>query len=270
MAIQTSILLVNYNGSIFLEDCIRSIHAGFKGLSYEILLLDNASKDDSLALLQTRFPEVIVIKSEENLGFAKGNNRAFQEAKGTYILLLNTDTILLSHLSPAIQALEKDEGIGIVGIKMVDKQHKYRKSAGHFPSPKRLLRLKRLYVTENGFENGNFHETHYEVDWIEGSFLLTSRAIYERVGGLSEDYFMYVEDVDFCKKVALLNKKRVYLPQLHYIHYGGFNSSKEQLLKDGLILYCRKFLKGIKKIMAIIAIKLNHAIKQKYAEKTTS
>lgn len=268
----TSILLVNYNGAIFLKDCIESIHKSFQSLLYEIVLLDNASSDNSLQIIEENFPEVILIKSPENLGFSKGNNIAFHKAKGKNILLLNTDTILLSPMQEVVDFLENNPETGVVGIKMVDKNGNYRKSAGHFPSPLRLLQLKRLYLSQNGFADGNFDKTtkSLKADWIEGSFLLTSRSNWEQVGGLDEDYFMYIEDMDFCKKVSLLNKNNVYLPNFQYIHYGGFNHSKEHLLRAGLIRYSNKFFSGITKKFAIIAVKLNHALKKKYAKKTTS
>lgn len=271
MKVELSVIIVNYNGLKHLKGCLDSVYAQLKSISFEIILFDNHSSDGSCDFIKTNYPEVQLIESTENLGFSKGNNKAVQFSKGKNIVLINADTVLLSSLSEAIQILEQDSSVGIIGFKMLDAHKNYRKSAGHFPSPIRLLRLKSLYFSNHNFENGNFdkEKTQLEVDWVEGSLLVTTRAIWDQVGGLDENYFMYVEDIDFCKKVSLLNKKRIYLPHSSYIHFGGFTSSKEYLLKKGLVLYSNKFFNGIQKKMAIIAIEINQAIKKVYAKKTT-
>jgi GT2 family glycosyltransferase len=271
MEVELSVIIVNYNGLKHLKGCLDSLYTQLKSISFEILLLDNHSSDGSCDFIKMNYPKVQLIQSTENLGFSKGNNKAAQFSKGKNIALINADTVLLSSLSEAVQVLEQDSGVGIIGYKMLDEHKNYRKSAGHFPSPKRLLRLKTLYFSEQNFDDGNFskEKTQLEVDWVEGSLMVTTKEIWNQVGGLDETYFMYVEDIDFCKKVSLLNKKIIYLPHASYIHFGGFTSSKEYLLKKGLIVYSNKFFNGIQKKMAIIAIEINQAIKKIYVKKTT-
>jgi GT2 family glycosyltransferase len=248
---ELSIIIVNYNGDNYLEDCINSIYTCCKSIDFEIIIIDNNSKDGSVALLKREFPEIELIESAVNLGFAGGNNSAVKKASGKNILLLNNDTILLNDLSVALDELNKDE-VGVVSIKMLDKNKQYKKSVGKFPTIFSLMLFSKLYIKRQGFETGNFSNERYEVDWVEGSFLLTRRDYYIKLGGLTEDYFMYVEDVDYCKKIALLEKKRIYFPSISYVHYSGFNSTRNHRLIDGYKIYVNKYFTSLKPIALLI------------------
>jgi GT2 family glycosyltransferase len=248
---ELSIIIVNYNGDNYLEDCINSIYASCKSIDFEIIIIDNNSKDGSVVLLKREFPQIELIESAVNLGFAGGNNLAVKKASGKNILLLNNDTILLEDLSIAIDELNKEE-VGVVSIKMLDKSKQYRKSVGKFPTIYSLMLFSKLYMKKDGFETGDFSDKHYEVDWVEGSFLLTKRDYYIKLGGLTEDYFMYVEDVDYCKKIALLGKKRIYFPAISYVHYSGFNSTRNYRLIDGYKIYVNKYFTTLKLVAILI------------------
>ncbi|SFI62229.1 glycosyltransferase family 2 protein [Olleya namhaensis] len=259
---QLSIIIVNYNGERFLKDCITSIKNTCHDISYEIIIVDNASQDNSIQLLETQFSkDITLIKSKDNLGFAKGNNLGVSKSDGDLILLLNNDTILKHSLQPAIDAFKSND-VGIVGIKMLGKDEEYRHSVGYFPSASRLIKLSRLYNFANGFKTGDFQDdTPKLIDWIEGSFLMTTTAIWHTVKGLDEDYFMYVEDIDFCKKVTTHNFKVLYLPNIEYLHFGGYGASREHMLKEGFKKYINKHLKTPKKQLALLSVGFNFMIK---------
>lgn len=241
-----SVVIVNYNGEKYLKDCINSINENCKLIDTEIIVVDNDSSDESVNLIKKNYPEVILIESKENLGFARGNNLAVENSKGKYILLLNNDTILLNNLSDSIDILEHDKEIGVLGVKMLDGELNYNKSVGIFPKLLNLMFFSRLFCNGGEFLKGNFSKELIEVDWIQGSFLLIDKSLYLNVGGLDADYFMYVEDVDFCKKIERLKKKRVYYTAQSYIHYGGFNSTRKKQLIEGYIIYVKKHFNSLK------------------------
>jgi len=267
-----SIIIVNYNGEKFLSDCIESIKNKCIGFQYEIIIWDNASTDNSIGLLKTHFPdEVNLYASQENLGFAGGNNAAANYSKGEYILLLNNDTKLLVNPLGAIELLS-NEKIGVVSYKMLGIDKEYRFSAGKFPSPYRLLKLSRLFEKRGDFKDGKFLNTNTQkVDWVEGSFLLTTKEIWEKLGGLDEDYFMYAEDIDFCKRVSNLSLETHYIPVSGYIHYGGYGSDRQHMLFNSLNLYLDKHTSSLSKYLHKLALNINLLIKhvKGFTKKTT-
>ena len=248
---ELSIIIVNYNGESYLEDCINSIYKYCNSIDFEIVIIDNNSADSSVALLKKQYPEINLIESKDNLGFARGNNLAAKQTCGKNILLLNNDTILVQDISIALEELKKEK-VGVVSIKMLDKDRQYRKSVGKFPTIYSLILFSKLHLKNNGFDSGNFNKKIVEVDWVEGSFLLTKKEDFIKVGGLSEDYFMYVEDVDYCKKIALLEKKRIYLSSISYVHYSGFNSTRNYRLVDGYKIYVNKYFTTLKLVAILI------------------
>jgi GT2 family glycosyltransferase len=259
-SLELSIIIVNYNGEKYLADCLESVRKQCQGITYEIIIVDNQSTDNSLEIIEDYYPESILIRNITNEGFAKANNIGVKKSKGKFILLLNNDTVLLDNLRPAVNMLSEN-AVGAVGIKMLDSKKKYRKSIGYFPNPLSLFKLSLLTKNRNGFSTGDFNETTYEVDWIEASFLLTKRSLWDQVGGLCEDYFMYVEDVDFSKRLSRIKKKRIYFNKISYIHYGGFNPTREKLLIDGYFTYINNFHKNPTKAVYKICLTLNKFIK---------
>lgn len=246
-----SIIIVNFNGKHFLDDCLKSIAENIH-FDYEVIVVDNASTDGSAEYLRNAYPNIILIESKSNLGFAGGNNLGAKSAKGKYLLLLNNDTLILDDLSPAIGLMECDVSIGVLGARMLGKNREYRYSAGYFPEPWRLLKFSWLYQKRGGFRNGVFscHDDCYEVDWIEGSFLLTPAELWRKLGGLDESYFMYVEDVDYARRVVMLGKRVVYFPKVSYVHFGGYNQTRVGLLVNGYRKYHKRHSNLIVKSIA--------------------
>lgn len=259
-----SIIIVNYNGKDFLKSCLESIVKHCQTIDYEIILVDNHSSDSSLEDVEGICSNLKIIKNKSNLGFAKANNIGVTQSNGEYILLLNNDTLLVDDLKPAIDLLKTDQTIGTIGIKMLDKNKLYRQSAGYFPTPLRLLKLKSMLIHSNGFNDGTFDESiaFFSVEWIEASFLLTRRKLWEELKGMDETFFMYAEDIDYCKRLSALKKKTVYLPTLSYIHFGGFNVKRNKLLKKGLIHYVNNHFSGMGKWISRLNIELNFFVKE--------
>lgn len=258
---ELSVIIVNYNGKRYLKECLDSLYEKLSGISFEIIMLDNASADDSLEYTKVNFPEVILLASDKNLGFGKGNNEAVKHAKGKYLLLINNDTIVLDALLPAIEYLESNQKIGVVGINMLDADGKYLQVAGKLPDVSTMFQQKNLLRLGAEFETGNFSKSAYEVGWLGGSFLLLPKSVFEKVGGFDEDYFMYVEDVDLCKKISDMGLDRIFMPGMRYIHFVGFNKSRNAMLVKGYRIYLRKHASGLKKWLWRAVLELNMAVK---------
>lgn len=261
MNIELSVIIVNYNGVKYLKDCLDSLYLKLTNISFEIIILDNNSTDNSCVYLKENFPTVKLVESKINHGFGKGNNEVVKIANGKYLLLLNNDTILLDELELMITLLKKDLSIGVLGINMLDANQNYLPAAGNFPNFKNMFQFQKLLDLGEEFASGKFKKNYYEVDWLCGSFLLLSKDTYIKIKGFDEDYFMYVEDVDFCKKIEDIGLKRVFIPNLSYIHFVGFNKKKNPMLVKGYEIYIKKHFKGISRILITIALSINSFVK---------
>ncbi len=261
MNIELSVIIVNFNGLKFLSDCLNSLKTNLEGISHEIIILDNNSMDTSCQFIKENFPEVKLIESKINYGFGKGNNEAVKYALGQNLLLINNDTIVLDNLKPVLQILKKDNNIGVVGINMLNAKKEFLPVAGNFPNARNMLQLIKLLNISTEFKTGNFSKNQYEVDWLGGSFLMLSTDTYKEIKGFDEDYFMYVEDVDFCKKIADKGKKRIFLPKYKYIHFIGFNNSKKPFLIKGYQIYIKKHMTGIEKLVCLVFLNINKIVK---------
>lgn len=239
--ITLSILIVNHDGAACLPDCLQSIRDRVT-CDHEVIVVDNDSSDGSVDVVRRAFPGVRVFVSPENLGFARGNGLAALHATGRYLLLLNHDTLLLDDLAGVVAWMDDHPRVGVAGIRMLSADHDYRHSAGRFPTPGRLVRIRTLQERRGPFDDGSFPETPqaYPVDWVEGSFLLTRRSVWNEVGGLDPGYFMYVEDVDYCRAARDAGHGTAYLPGARYVHLGGFRAERTGFLIDGFRRYHRK------------------------------
>jgi GT2 family glycosyltransferase len=262
MALELSVIIVNYNGQSYLKNCIQSLQVNLANLQYEIIVLDNNSADDSCSYLRKNHPEVVLIESKINFGFGKGNNEAVKMAKGAFLLLINNDTIVLDNLKPVLQYLKADNTIGAIGINMRNAKKEYLPVAGVFPNFSNMFQMKKLLDINTEFKSGNFENSFYEVDWLSGSFLMMQKANFELIQGFDEDYFLYVEDVDFSKRLQKANLKRIFLPNYHYIHFVGFNQSKNPLLVKGYQIYIKKHSKGIRKLIMQTILATNNVVKK--------
>jgi GT2 family glycosyltransferase len=258
---ELSVIIVNFNGLKYLQGCFDSLIENLEGIDYEIIVIDNNSQDESMLFIKKNYPEIVVIESEANLGFGKANNEAVKISRGKYLLLLNNDTIILESILPVLNYLKTDLTIGIVGIRMLDGDRNYRPSAGNFPNFGNMFQMKKLLDKGNEFIEGVFLKPCYEVDWLSGSFLLLASCVFNEIKGFDEDYFLYVEDVDFSKKLANKGYKRIFLPSLSYLHFVGFKKAKNHLLVKGYEIYISKHFCGLEKTGMMIVLRLNKLVK---------
>ncbi|MBI5204625.1 MAG: glycosyltransferase family 2 protein [Nitrospirae bacterium] len=253
MAHLLSIIIVNYNGLKFLRECLLSI-AEHAACPHEVIIVDNASTDGSREYLREHFPEVTLVTSEKNLGFAGGNNLGAAHAKGDLLLLLNNDARLMSSLMPAIRAFETDEQLGVLGCRMSYSDDRLQPSIGFEATPLRLVLswvgIGRFKFAPAIFKRVDNDACHYlstrEAAWVSGAFLMTRQELWGRLGGLDERYFMYIEDVDYCKRTRMAGYRVAYTPNVKIIHYegGGKLWVGERALTDSMksyIIYLKKY-----------------------------
>ena len=248
-ALVLSIILVNYNGLSCLPACLDSIRQ-FSPSGTEVIMVDNDSTDGSAAFVAREYPWVNLIESERNLGFTGGNNLAARRASGRFILLLNTDTVLLEPLAPAISWLEEHPEYGILTIGMVDAQRISRACTGRFPNPARLAVLRAMLVDPDNYSGLEA----CEVDWVQGSFLLIRTGLWHSLGGLDERYFMYVEDVDLCKRARDAGFKCALLPGMRYVHIGGFSPIRFPNQVANLALYVEQHMRGLQRLCCMSSL----------------
>jgi len=240
--VKLSIIIVNYNTYNLTKQTIDSIIGEHHDFNYEIILVDNASSDGSINKLQDEFRNIVItqklriIMNKDNLGFAKANNIGIKFASGKYILLLNSDTVLKENcLEKCIGKIEKDRNIGALGCKVIlangELDHACKRG---FPSPKASLYYFLKLYKRNELKYGQYNALHLgeddigEVDCLTGAFMLMPKLIFDKVGGLDEDFFMYGEDIDLCYKIKELGYKILYYPEAQIIHYKGGSSKKKR------------------------------------------
>ena len=243
-----SIIIVNWNSTAYLLKCIESIYRYTHETEFEIIVVDNASPDDDVRLVKHQFPDVVLIESSENLGFARANNLGFRASSGEYVVFLNPDTILINPAFDLIlHQVRSLSNLGVVGCTLFNEDRTIQTSAIQtFPTV--LNQLLDVDFIRNRFpacalwniapllKGGNL-PSHVQV--ISGACLLLRREVFAQVGHFSEDYFMYAEDVDLCYKVAKTGFTNYYVPQAQIVHYGGKSSVKSRavLMKWRSILH---------------------------------
>ena len=205
-----SVLIVNYNGRPYLDACLESVRRCVPQ-PHEVVVCDNGSRDDSVAYLRRAYPDVRVIVSPSNDGFASGNNQAAAAARGELLFLLNNDTILHEPLDAWIAHLRQDSRCGVLGPRLVFGYGLLQESVGiretwwrlwtHWlPAPGRFGWAQALRLTRPR-THPVYDAREADVDWVSGAALLTPRALWERLGGMDAGFFMYLEDTDYCRRV---------------------------------------------------------------------
>ena len=235
---ELSIIFVNWNSLAFLRDCLVSVYEHLKDVAFEVIVVDNASPEGSVDSLRQEFPDIVIIESRTNLGFAGANNIGFRHSKGNYLLFLNPDTKLTG---PAIQIMlgqsKSLPDAGIVGCKLLNTDLSIQTSCIQtFPTVlNQLLDVEYLQLRWPSVSLWNIaplfsnDSKPRKVEVISGACMLVRREVFERAGMFSEDYFMYAEDIDLCSKVERLGFQNYYVGQAELIHHGGKSSGQAKV-----------------------------------------
>lgn len=228
MTPRLSIVIVSFNTRADLERCLESLVAAPPGVTHEIVVVDNASRDGSPDAVRARWPSVRVIEQATNQGFSAANNAGIRGSTGELTLLLNSDCLVPAGAIDALIArLTATPDAAVAGPKLVDGAGRPELSFGAMISPLAELRQKwtlRLYERRVGFmERRVFEATSREqyVDWVSGAALLAYRVDLEAAGLLDERYFLYTEDVDLCAAIRARGRRVLFTPAATITHLRG-------------------------------------------------
>jgi GT2 family glycosyltransferase len=229
-----SVIIVNYNVRYFLEQCILSLQAASQKIAAEIIVVDNNSTDESCALLKEKYPEVILVENNENVGFSKANNQGVAIAKGKYVLILNPDTLVSEEaLENLLKFAKSKQNLGILCAKQMDGTGKFApESKRGIPTPQ--ASFYKLFGI-SGKHSGKYYATHLTedesgvIDVASGAFMFLKKSIYKEVNGFDEDYFMYGEDIDLSYKILHKGYQNYYYPKVKIIHYKGESTRKDSV-----------------------------------------
>lgn len=250
-----SVVIVNYNVEHFLEQCLIAVRNGMRQMEGEIIVVDNNSVDGSLEMLQSKFPEVKVIRNNKNLGFAKANNQAINIAQGEFILLLNPDTVVEADtFEKSISFMENHPEAGGLGVKMLDGSGKFLpESKRGLPTPSasfyKIFGLTSLFPHSkrfSGYYIGYLDENQtHEVDVLAGAFMLLRKKVLDKTGLLDESFFMYGEDIDLSYRITKAGYKNYYFPETRIIHYKGESTKKSSI--NYVLMFYKAMLTFVKK-----------------------
>lgn len=241
----TSIVVIEYHSQNEIGRFLYSLkHLFEKGV--EVIVSSNSQYEkDEQERIVADSPQMRWIFNERNGGFAYGMNEGLQSAKGDYLIVANPDVKLLSPLEPMVEYLQNHPEVGIIAPKIVDEDGVTQDSFRHFFTPWGFLLRQMGWIKDKGKLHVKDFKEPVHGDWVIGAFMMCRRDFYERVGGLSEDYFMYCEDMDWCKRAHLAGYDVVYFPET-VIQYKGTRAARHswkyaKIHIKSLLTYWRKF-----------------------------
>lgn len=242
--ISVSIIIVNYNSFDFTYKCLKSIIHKTKNVSYEVIVVDNASAEFDKRKIEEVSDSVTTVINKENFGFAKANNIGIQNSKGEVILLLNNDTVLLNDaISKCYQKIKEDNSIGTVGCKLLNEDHSWQKSFYEFPTlksqAKKIFRIKGSPVNKDRVDF---------VPWLTGAFLMFRKSSLQFFEGkrLNEEFFMYCEDIQWGMQFKKNGFKALYYPEGEVVHFQGKSSSFNEDFNKKIKYYYPNLMKLLK------------------------
>ena len=243
-----SIVLVNWNACEMTSAALESIATHTRDIRYEIFVIDNGStRDRSVDELPRRFPSMQFIPNASNMGFSIANNQGIARARGRYVLLLNNDTIQTENaLGAAVRYMDGHAEVGALGIlhRNADAQRSEQASAFGFPRPWREVATLMGVRWRTDYGAPLRADIEHDVDWVCGSFLLMRRACLEQIGRLDERFFIYDEDIDWCRRARTADWTIRFWPGASMVHVGA---SARPFMKDKTFVHFRSHLSYIRK-----------------------
>ncbi len=273
--IDISVIIVNWNTKKLTVECIESIYSYQEKLNLEIIVVDNDSSDDSVAVLRRKFPKIKLVENEQNLGFAKANNIGIKMSRGKYLALINSDIKIINPALPLLfKFMESEENIGISGPAVFNQDMTYQCSCRKMPTIWNNLieatgihnYLKRTTLFSGEFYTFDKLKLSKDVEILSGCFWFIRRSALEKVGMLDENFFFYGEDKDFCVRFRMGGYRVTYLPTAKVIHYGGASSSLSPAKFNKHLLqaqtqFNRKYFSSYKFLSLFLIYLLTHSIR---------
>lgn len=225
-----SVICVNWNSVDYARECLKSLYANTMDLEFEVIVVDNASPDGQATLLEREFPQVTLVRSDRNLGFAGANNLGYEKSSGECLLFLNPDTIVIDRaIVTMLEHLSSLPHAGIVGCRLLNSDFSIQTSCiQRFPTIlNQVLDIEWLRQHSRKWRFWGMaplfseHEAATEVEVISGACLMIKRDVFKKVGLFSREYFMYADDVDLCYKIRKWGLTSYYVGSASIVHHGG-------------------------------------------------
>lgn len=275
--IKLSVILVNWNTCDLTRQALASVYKETQGIDFEVIVVDNNSGDGSVEMIKKEFPQAVLIVNTDNLGFGKANNQGLKIAQGDYLMFLNTDVVVLDGaLNKLVNYLDGHSDVMMVGPRLLNKdltfQHACRRM---LPNP--LNSFFHIFGLTKIFKNNKYINEYkrYASDpdvtgltqALSGAAMMFRGKVYNEIGGFDERFFMYGEDLDFCKRTLDKGWKTVYVSDARIIHFGGQSSGKRRVKSlvnfyEAMWLYYKKHFKYnfLINLLVWLGIKLRMAI----------
>ena len=234
--VDVTAIIVNYNTAHLLDEAINALRLSCAGMRLQIVLVDNASRDGSVAVIKERFGDCELIENAVNVGFGRANNQALPLVKGRYVLLLNTDAFVATDtLRSTVAYMEANAGCGVLGVRLVGRDGVLQPSCRYAPTPWNVFLgrtgLNRFFPRVQLIDEMSWdHASVRECDWVPGCYYLVRREVLDAVGLFDPRYFLYFEEVDHCKAVKAAGWSVVFFPHTTVVHIGGESAKSDSAL----------------------------------------
>ncbi len=266
-----SVIIVNYNVRFFLEQCLDSVLRAMSGVEGEIIVVDNNSVDGSVEMVKSKYPTVKLVANTVNSGFSKANNQAIHLSSGSYVLLLNPDTVVEEDtFSKCVNFMDQHPEAGALGVRMIDGKGVFLpESKRGLPTPEvalyKMFGLNKIFSQNKKF--GKYHlgflpeHEVAEIEVLSGAFMFIRKEALLKTGLLDEDFFMYGEDIDLSYRILQAGYKNFYFPETTIIHYKGESTKKQSVnyvfvFYRAMILFAQKHYSSGKSGMLILFIQM--------------
>ncbi len=254
-AMNLSIIIVNWKVKDLLRKCLASIYEHTSGITFEVFVVDNDSHDGIEVMVLQEFPQVTLIVNNRNVGFAKANNQAIEQSSGEFVLLLNPDTELKDNaFTKMIEVMKAHPKVGVCGAKLLNSDGSLQPSVRRFPTfcSQLLIALKLHHAFKNVKVIKRYLALDFDyskeqtVEQVMGAVFMIRYEMLHDIGGLDEDYFIWFEEVDYCKRAHNAGYEILYTSQAEVIHHGSesfvqaFGPQKQRLYNASMRTYMRK------------------------------
>jgi len=249
-----SVIIVNWNTEDLLQECLQSVFEAPQTIDLEVIVVDNASSDGSVAMVEKAFPQVKLVQNPDNKGFAAANNQGMALAQGRYILLLNSDTVVLDDaIGATTRFADAHDDVAVTGCRVLNADRSLQPTCFMYPSLLNMLLsssyLYKLFPKSRFF--GRERMTWWDrtdtrdVDVVTGCFMLVRRDAIDQVGCLDESFHMYGEETDWCYRFKEAGWRVVFAPDGEIVHYGGASSRQKPAemtlqLRGSILLFLKK------------------------------
>ena len=258
-----SIVIVSYNTEQMVLECLNSLLAYIRGYYAEIIVVDNNSSDGTVNMLRNYYPSILLIENNKNLGFAAANNQGLRVCRGRFILLLNSDTVILSDVvNKSIEYLANNQDVGAMGCRVLNSDGTVQATCFGYPTLFRLLcmtlavdRISGLSILDKYLLRSWQRDGEREVEVITGCYLMIRREVLNQVGLLDESFFFFGEETDWCLRMRRAGWRLNFAPVGEIIHHGGGSIKKLNFQRDVMLTTAtiRLHLKNSGIIAALLA-----------------